>query len=122
MDSKFDKQSSLHSNVVVSSQKTVTNGSNSTQLNVCCYDISLLSSSKSLQFLILTSLTFICFLIYGYLQELLFQLPGFGDFTWYLTLVQFFFYSCFAIGESALKNDLKRKLELNLFFLIWLFS
>ena len=111
MDSKFDKQSSLHSNVVA-------NGSNnnSTPLNVCCYDISLLSSSKSLQFLILTSLTFIFFLIYGYLQELLFQLPGFGDFTWYLTLVQFFFYSCFAIGESALKNDLKRKLELSLFF------
>jgi hypothetical protein len=115
MDSKFDKQSSFHSNV--SCQMAVTTTSNNIPLNVCCYDISS-SSSKSLQFLILTSLTFVFFLIYGYLQELLFQLPGFGNFTWYLTLVQFFFYSCFAIIESVLKNDLKRKFEMNL-YIFW---
>ncbi len=80
---------------------------NHATINIFCFDIS--NSSKSLQFVILTSLTFVFFLLYGYLQELLYQLPGFSDFSWFLTLVQFFFYSCFAIIESVVRNDLQRK-------------
>lgn len=92
------------------------------------FGIDITTFSKSIQFLILTSLTFIFFLVYGYLQELLFQLPGFAKYTWYLTLVQFFFYSCFATIESLLRKDFNRKwvflnqLKIILFFKSKLFS
>ena len=105
--------SSSHNSLTSSkSAKISTNESQSLSnknppIDILCYDLSGLS--KSLQFIVLTLLTFVFFLLYGYLQELLYQLPGFSDFSWFLTLVQFFFYSCFAFFEAIIRNDLKRK-------------
>jgi adenosine 3'-phospho 5'-phosphosulfate transporter B3 len=85
-------------------------------INILCYDLSGFSQ-KSL-FIVLTILTFVFFLLYGYLQELLYQLPGFANFSWFLTLIQFFFYSCFAFIEALVRNDLNRKIPINSYFLL----
>lgn len=76
-------------------------------IDILCFDISRLS--RTWQFLILTFTTFTFYLLYGYIQELLYKLPRFGDYAWYLTLVQFFFYTCFGSIEMHIRNDLKRK-------------
>jgi len=47
-----------------------------------------------LKFIICSTGVFLFFLIYGYMQELIFSLPGFGPFGWYLTLIQF---GCYAL-------------------------
>ncbi len=76
-------------------------------ISFLCFDLS--PYPKSVQFILLTILTFVFFLLYGYLQELLYKLDGFSDFSWFLTLVQFFCYSVFAFIEALIRNDLKRK-------------
>jgi adenosine 3'-phospho 5'-phosphosulfate transporter B3 len=72
-----------------------------------CYDLSVYS--KTTQFILLTTLTFVFFLVYGFLQELLYKLPGFEDHSTFLTLIQFFFYSIFAVIESFLRKNFERK-------------
>ncbi len=83
---------------------------NSDGIDFLCFDLARLP--RPLQFIALTIITFIFFLLYGYMQELLYQLPGFADYSWYLTLIQFLMYSCFAYIEIFIRKDLKRKLEL----------
>ena len=80
---------------------------NSDAIDFLCFDLARLP--RTVLFTFLTIITFAFFLIYGYMQELLYQLPGFEDYSWYLTLVQFFLYSCFAYLEAFIRNDLKRK-------------
>ena len=65
--------------------------------------------SRSSQFVVLTALIFVFFLFYGFMQELMYELPGFELYPWYLTLVQFFLYSCFAFSELKVRNSFKRK-------------
>ena len=43
------------------------------------------------------------------LQELIFRLEGFKPFGWYLTLVQFAFYTFFGLGELQFKEDKSRR-------------
>lgn len=85
-------------------------------IDFLCFDLARLT--RPLQFITLTIITFIFFLLYGYMQELLYQLPGFENYSWYLTLIQFFFYSCFAYIEAFIRNDLKRKIPLRTYFLL----
>ena len=115
MSNLINSQNSLNSKFSKSSFNENSSANHAT-INIFCFDIS--SSSKTVQFLILTSLTFAFFLLYGYLQELLYQLPGFSNYSWFLTLVQFFFYSCFAIIESVVRNDLKRKIPIKSYLLL----
>ena len=77
------------------------------RIDFLCFDLGVLP--KTGQFIALTVITFIFFLLYGYLQELMFKLPGFEQFSWFLTLVQFLFYSMFAFGEAVVRNEGKRK-------------
>lgn len=66
-------------------------------LNVLGLD---LSQQKPWQQLIGLSIgVFITFLLYGYLQELIFSLEGFKPFGWFLTFIQFCFYSIFGLLE-----------------------
>ena len=76
-------------------------------INILCFDIS--KSSRASQFLILTCATFVFYLLYGYVQELMYKLPDFNKYAWYLTLVQFLFYTIFGFAESNIRNDFKRK-------------
>ncbi|NXU05399.1 S35B3 protein, partial [Buphagus erythrorhynchus] len=65
--------------------------------------------SKPAQFFICVSGVFMFYLIYGYLQELIFSVEGFKPFGWYLTLVQFGFYSIFGLIELQLIQDKRRR-------------
>ncbi|NXS52563.1 S35B3 protein, partial [Brachypteracias leptosomus] len=66
--------------------------------------------NKPAQFFICVSGVFMFYLIYGYLQELIFSVEGFKPFGWYLTLVQFGFYSVFGLIELQLIQDKRRRI------------
>ncbi|KAK2173450.1 hypothetical protein NP493_873g01021 [Ridgeia piscesae] len=70
---------------------------------------------QSAQFLICCSGVFFFYLIYGYIQELIFKLEGFKPFGWYLTLIQFAFYTLFGVIELNIKTGSKRKIPLMLY-------
>lgn len=61
------------------------------------------------QFLICCIVVFIFFIIYGYMQELIFTLDGFQPYGWYLTLVQFGYYSLFGLIEKCINRIQARK-------------
>ncbi|KAK6490633.1 adenosine 3'-phospho 5'-phosphosulfate transporter 2 [Huso huso] len=72
--------------------------------------INLSSFSQPAQFSICVVGVFVFYLIYGYLQELIFSMEGFKPFGWYLTLVQFGFYSVFGLVELQLTQDKSRRI------------
>ncbi|XP_060583195.1 adenosine 3'-phospho 5'-phosphosulfate transporter 2-like [Ruditapes philippinarum] len=74
--------------------------------------------SSTAQFLILCSATFFFYLIYGYFQELIFRLEEFRPHGWYLTLVQFFCYTCFGLIEMVATGDRSRKIPLKMYCLL----
>lgn len=67
------------------------------ELKVLCFTFKNLTPKS--EFLICCVLVFVFYLIYGYLQELIFTLEGISG--WYLTLVQFFYYTIFGLFENA---------------------
>ncbi|XP_043921358.1 adenosine 3'-phospho 5'-phosphosulfate transporter 2 isoform X2 [Protopterus annectens] len=84
--------------------------------------INLSRFNKTLQFFICVAGVFIFYLIYGYLQELIFSLEGFKPFGWYLTLVQFGFYSLFGLVELQLIQDKRRRIPGKTYMLIALLT
>ncbi|XP_043940863.1 adenosine 3'-phospho 5'-phosphosulfate transporter 2-like [Protopterus annectens] len=84
--------------------------------------INLSRFNKTLQFFICVAGVFIFYLIYGYLQELIFSLEGFKPFGWYLTLVQFGFYSLFGLVELQLIQDKRRRIPGKAYMLIALLT
>ncbi|KAI5932054.1 adenosine 3'-phospho 5'-phosphosulfate transporter 2 isoform X3 [Manis javanica] len=72
--------------------------------------INLSKFNKLTQFFICVAGVFIFYLIYGYLQELIFSVEGLKTFGWYLTLVQFAFYSIFGLIELQLIQDKRRRI------------
>lgn len=100
-------EESSNSSLATSTNKSKSDDKEKEPINFLCFDLS--PYPKSVQFVLLTIITFVFFLLYGYLQELLYKLEGFSDFSWFLTLVQFFCYSVFATIEAFIRNDLKRK-------------
>ena len=58
----------------------------SVMVSVFCLDLSRLPSWQ--QLLMLSTGVFVAFLVYGYLQELIFSLEGFRPFGWFLTFIQ----------------------------------
>nr|XP_018916010.1 PREDICTED: adenosine 3'-phospho 5'-phosphosulfate transporter 2 isoform X2 [Bemisia tabaci] len=87
----------MHENVSMGKQPTV---------NVLCLDVT--RCSKTLQFLLCTLGVFVLYLLYGYLQEFIFQIEGFKPFGWYLTLIQFGLYTIFGWIECTLSNTVRR--------------
>lgn len=81
-----------------------------------CLDLHRLS--RSWQFIILTTATFAFFLVYGYMQELMFKLEGFRPFGWYLTLVQFAFYTVIGVVETCFKADQYRRIPFQTYLLL----
>ncbi|XP_053252907.1 adenosine 3'-phospho 5'-phosphosulfate transporter 2 isoform X2 [Podarcis raffonei] len=78
--------------------------------DVVVLGINLSKFNKPTQFFICVSGVFLFYLIYGYLQELIFSVEGFKPFGWYLTLVQFGFYSIFGLIELQLIQDKRRRI------------
>lgn len=68
------------------------------KVRVLCLDLS--GFSQTVQFLTCSAAVFVFFLLYGYMQELIFTLEGFQPYGWFLTLVQFGFYSIFGLIEK----------------------
>ncbi|XP_040403608.1 adenosine 3'-phospho 5'-phosphosulfate transporter 2 isoform X1 [Cygnus olor] len=78
--------------------------------DVVVLGVNLSKFNKPTQFFICVSGVFMFYLIYGYLQELIFSVEGFKPFGWYLTLVQFGFYSIFGLIELQLIQDKRRRI------------
>lgn len=77
------------------------------KISILCLDIS--GFNKTVQFLLCTAAVFVFFLLYGYMQELIFTLDGFRPYGWFLTLVQFGFYSIFGYVETKARGINSRK-------------
>ncbi|XP_072008664.1 adenosine 3'-phospho 5'-phosphosulfate transporter 2 isoform X2 [Engystomops pustulosus] len=80
--------------------------------------INLSQFQKPVQFFICVTGVFVFYLIYGYLQELIFSVEGFKPFGWYLTLVQFGFYSVFGLVELQLTQDKRRRIPAKTYMII----
>ncbi|XP_053570706.1 adenosine 3'-phospho 5'-phosphosulfate transporter 2 isoform X2 [Bombina bombina] len=80
--------------------------------------INLSQFQKHTQFFICVCGVFVFYLIYGYLQELIFSVEGFKPFGWYLTLVQFAFYSIFGLVELQLTQDKQRRIPAKTYMII----
>ncbi|KAG8237805.1 hypothetical protein J437_LFUL002413 [Ladona fulva] len=78
--------------------------------------------SSYAQFLLCCSAVFVFYLMYGYLQELIFTLEGFKPYGWYLTLVQFAYYSAFGWTERKLQHSSERKIPLKTYLLLALLT
>lgn len=88
----------------------------SDDLKILWFDISHLSSVN--QFFVCCLAIFIFYLLYGYLQELLFTLDSLKTCGWYLTLIQFGYYSIFGIIEMKLRGLRGRKIPLKIYFIL----
>lgn len=70
--------------------------------SILCLDIS--NFGQTTQFLLCSAAVFVFYLLYGYMQELIFTIKGFKPFGWYLTLVQFGFYTVFGLVETKIRG------------------
>lgn len=70
---------------------------NENELKILIFDLT--HYNKTTQFLSCCAGVFVLYLIYGYLQELIFTLDGFKPYGWFLTLIQFAYYTIFGYIE-----------------------
>lgn len=73
---------------------------NPNEVRILCIDLTHYNATT--QFLVCCGGVFFFFLMYGYLQELIFTLDGFKPYGWFLTLVQFAYYTGFGFFERRL--------------------
>ncbi|XP_011302771.1 adenosine 3'-phospho 5'-phosphosulfate transporter 2 isoform X2 [Fopius arisanus] len=64
---------------------------------------------------------FFFYILYGYLQELIFTLDGFRSYGWFLTLIQFAYYTLFGWLECKLKG-VKRRIPLSTYMMLALLT
>lgn len=74
--------------------------------------------SNSMKFAICSFLVFVFYVIYGYLQELIFQLEEFKPFGMYLTFIQFLVYSFISYFECCINKPFHRKVPLRIYALL----
>lgn len=89
-------------------------------IKIMCFDIT--NFSQTTQFVICCCVVFIFFLLYGYMQELIFTLKGFQPYGWYLTLVQFGYYTIFGLVEKYATKISARKVPLRTYCLLALLT
>lgn len=75
------------------------------EIKIFCYDLSRYSSQ--VQLMICCVGVFVLYLFYGYFQELIFSLDGFKPYGWYLTLIQFGYYTIFGYFERKISDPLQ---------------
>lgn len=74
-------------------------------------------------FLLCCALVFLFYLVYGYILELIFTLDGMRPHGWYLTLVQFAYYSIFALIQIFISGEsIKRKIPFGTYAIIALLT
>ncbi|XKL69506.1 hypothetical protein PGB90_007275 [Kerria lacca] len=89
--------------------------SNSEDIELLWYNIS--HFNQTIQFALCCIFIFIFYLAYGYLQEYIFALEGFKQYGWYLTLIQFLYYTIFGWIESKWRNS-KRQIPLQTYYIL----
>ncbi|XP_058411274.1 adenosine 3'-phospho 5'-phosphosulfate transporter 2 isoform X2 [Diceros bicornis minor] len=109
MDLKFNNSRKYISITVPSKTQTMSPHIKSVD-DIVVLGINLSRFNKLTQFFICVAGVFVFYLIYGYLQELIFSMEGFKSYGWYLTLVQFAFYSIFGLIELQLIQDKRRRI------------
>ncbi|XP_021570971.1 adenosine 3'-phospho 5'-phosphosulfate transporter 2 [Carlito syrichta] len=109
MDLKFNNSRKYISITVPSKTQTMSPHIKSVD-DIIVLGINLSKFNKLTQFFICVAGVFVFYLIYGYLQELIFSVEGFKSYGWYLTLVQFAFYSIFGLIELQLIQDKRRRI------------
>lgn len=80
-------------------------------LKVLCFTFRNLTPKS--EFLLCCALVFLFYLIYGYFAELIFTLKGVSG--WYITLIQFLFYTIFGLFENARRE---RSVPLKIYLLL----
>lgn len=97
------------------------------EVKIFCIDLT--HYNKTTKFLICCLGIFGFYLVYGYLQELIFtsnDVDGFKSFGWYLTLIQFLYYVIFAVCERKIEdpksNVLSRRIPLKIYALLALLT
>jgi len=73
---------------------------------------------KSIQFSLLSAGVFVFFVTYGYVQELVFRLPGMKPYGWYMTLVQFIIYALLSCSEMSLTTGIMRRIPFKIYLQI----
>lgn len=77
------------------------------KVKLICLDLS--RFSQTTQFALCCIAVFAFYILYGYMQELIFTLEGFKPFGWYLTLVQFGYYILFSLIQNYATHITRRK-------------
>uniref|UniRef100_A0A8C8T2R3 Adenosine 3'-phospho 5'-phosphosulfate transporter 2 n=2 Tax=Peromyscus maniculatus bairdii TaxID=230844 RepID=A0A8C8T2R3_PERMB len=109
MDLKFNNSRKYVSITVPSKTQTMSPHIKSVD-DIVVLGMNLSKFNKLTQFFICVAGVFVFYLIYGYLQELIFSMEGFKPYGWYLTLMQFAFYSIFGLIELQLIQDKRRRI------------
>ncbi|KAL6040304.1 hypothetical protein STEG23_017204 [Scotinomys teguina] len=109
MDLKFNNSRKYVSITVPSKTQTMSPHIKSVD-DIVVLGMNLSKFNKLTQFFICVAGVFVFYLIYGYLQELIFSMEGFKSYGWYLTLMQFAFYSIFGLIELQLIQDKRRRI------------
>ncbi|XP_055626118.1 adenosine 3'-phospho 5'-phosphosulfate transporter 2 [Toxorhynchites rutilus septentrionalis] len=72
------------------------------EIKILFFDLTYYNATT--QFLLCCAGVFVLYLLYGYLQELIFTLDGFKPYGWFLTLIQFGYYTIFGYMERSFES------------------
>ncbi|XP_052861318.1 adenosine 3'-phospho 5'-phosphosulfate transporter 2 [Anopheles cruzii] len=72
------------------------------QIKILFFDLT--HYNRTTQFLLCCAGVFALYLVYGYMQELIFTLDGFRPYGWFLTLIQFAYYTAFGYIERSIER------------------
>lgn len=118
MDLKFNNNNRKYISISIPSKSEAMSPHIKSLDDIRVLGINLSKFQKPVQFFICVTGVFVFYLIYGYLQELIFSVEGFKPFGWYLTLVQFGFYSMFGLVELQLTQDKRRRIPAKTYMII----
>lgn len=80
------------------------------EIRVMCFDLTHLNDQT--QFLVCCAGVFVLYILYGFLQELIFTLDGFKPYGWHLTLIQFGYYALFGYFERRIEYSTRNAMRL----------
>lgn len=101
-------------------KKSTPENADSTEMRILCFELTYYN--KTTQFLLSCAGVFVLYLLYGYLQELIFTEEEFKSYGWFLTLIQFGFYILFGLLERNLEakrsglSALQRNIPMSIYF------
>lgn len=98
----INSTNSIGNDNVVPKTKSSINSTAANGMNILCFDLS--KCNAQTQFIFCCIGVFVLYILYGYFQELIFSLDGFKPYGWFLTLIQFGYYTIFGYFERRIQN------------------